>query len=485
MTDLPVLHTAKRLKLEARKLDGMQRELYSLIGENSAPVVVAPDSKFKTKPGFKQKAASWKLVEVHPKPGLVLHHWARAALVTGNVDVDRFARFNTPFEIINWEDSDYESFESEDWSLQETRYLFDLIETFELRWFVIADRYNYPGKTRSLEDLKERYYEVCTKIMQRTTISKEIDAGPQNEQLIAAMRYPKEHEIKRKSHLEQLLARTPKEVAEEEALVLESRKLEVMAEKLLGERREILQLLDSPQAISSRLRSDLNTSQGVTQLLAELQSEKDKKAAGPSTKTSEPETPAPTDTSVVARTVRRKLSTREMSAYGISYLNSTSQKHTGVYLRSSKITPVRQSVLPKVRNIANELGLPLKPVMPTARICLAYDNLLQEINLLLEAKKVSDRLKMEVEVLKKSHESASLGPEESSVVSESGGDSLKSSTSVDEKLEPPGQKASSDAPCNGSDDSREAVQGTEQADHQTPSPVTSKASADDEMEVDG
>ena len=41
------------------------------------------------------------------------------------------------------------------WSKEETDQLFDLCEQFDLRFIVIADRFNPP---RSIEELKSRYY---------------------------------------------------------------------------------------------------------------------------------------------------------------------------------------------------------------------------------------------------------------------------------------------------------------------------------------
>lgn len=407
ITELPVLHTAKRLKLEARKLDGMQRELYSLVGDSASPVAITPDSKFKNKASFLQKAANWKLAEFSPKPGLNLHHWVRATLVTENANTDRFSKFNVPVNVPQWDDADYKLFSSEEWSLKETRYLFELASQFDLQWFVIADRYDFENKNRSIEDLKERYYQVSIELIKNQPASLELGLSPSDEQLIQSMKFPKENELKRKQHLKQLLSRTPKEVAEEEALVLEARKLEAMSEKMLADRKDILRLLDSPQAISSKTRVDLNSSAGVGQLLQDLQSEKDKenkeKEKEKKSTSTEPEKAVNffegrDENSFVVRLVRNKLTPREIAACGISYGNT---KHAGVYLRSTKITPIRQNLLPKVRNVANELGIPLKPVMPTSKICALYDELFQDVNVLLEAKKAQDRLELEIEVLKR------------------------------------------------------------------------------------
>lgn len=50
----------------------------------------------------------------------------------------------------------------DNWSKQETDHLFDLCRRFDLRFTVIQDRWDsarFPK--RSIEDLKERYYDIC------------------------------------------------------------------------------------------------------------------------------------------------------------------------------------------------------------------------------------------------------------------------------------------------------------------------------------
>ncbi|CAJ0908056.1 3364_t:CDS:2, partial [Entrophospora sp. SA101] len=53
-----------------------------------------------------------------------------------------------------------------DWSKEETDYLFDMCRKYDLRFIIIHDRYDFPNKIRTIEDLKERYYSVCKKILQ-------------------------------------------------------------------------------------------------------------------------------------------------------------------------------------------------------------------------------------------------------------------------------------------------------------------------------
>lgn len=71
-----------------------------------------------------------------------------------NIDLDleyAFANFNKKIELVSYTDEEYEHFlKDADWTKTETDYLFDLCRTFDLRFFVIADRYAFE-KARSIE----------------------------------------------------------------------------------------------------------------------------------------------------------------------------------------------------------------------------------------------------------------------------------------------------------------------------------------------
>ena len=50
----------------------------------------------------------------------------------------------------------------DNWTRQETDHLFDLCKRFSLRFVVMNDRWDREKySNRSVEDLKERYYNIC------------------------------------------------------------------------------------------------------------------------------------------------------------------------------------------------------------------------------------------------------------------------------------------------------------------------------------
>lgn len=403
-----------------------------------------------------------------------------------------------------------------------------MCQDYDLRWIVIHDRYDFQQavrdahpdqkpstpvkpeeslstedlptesiktapitysdpKIRTIEDLKARFYDVGRKVLKFRQARGE-PSGPSQDVLYKQMKYSKENEIIRKKHLEQLLARSPAEIAEEEALVLESRKLEAAAETLLLERAEVLKLLNAPSPTIKT--AEYQTSQGLVQLTNQLLSDKSRKRkdpsgatipdstspspatpsaaeaaaatsapakpqaqqetaaasatasgrkgekaaaaaapelkkSGSSTKIKTEEEAASTSTAsasntktkkgkrekeptsskkghltgsqAIAAAIHRKLSSKEEAAYGLSYHEKL---NTGVYLRSSKITNYRPSQQAKIIQVLAELGIPSRPVMPTARVTSKFDSLQQSISVLLEAKKQADKLETEIKVLK-------------------------------------------------------------------------------------
>lgn len=50
------------------------------------------------------------------------------------------------------------------WSKEETYYLWDLLKTYEMRFFVVYDRYNLDKFPRTLDEIKHRFYAICRKL---------------------------------------------------------------------------------------------------------------------------------------------------------------------------------------------------------------------------------------------------------------------------------------------------------------------------------
>ena len=77
-----------------------------------------------------------------------------------------FARFNKTIEVPTYTEVEYQHhLVTAGWSREETDHLMDLAQRFDLRFIVMADRWDRNSFTeRSVEDLKERYYSILEKL---------------------------------------------------------------------------------------------------------------------------------------------------------------------------------------------------------------------------------------------------------------------------------------------------------------------------------
>lgn len=325
------------------------------------------------------------------------------------------------------------------WTYEETKELFELCKVFELKWHAIHDRFS--RSDRPLEALKQQFYRICARIF---------EAQPnRNPNLVESLQsFSKTRELERKKYLESLLKRTPAEIAEEESLVIEARRFELAAKKMLMERSHLLALLDSPQTSQSVLQ--YQSSQGLANLYNNLmildkhqkkhQLQHPHKSSGGNHDPVPPPIPIAASSSfkkdrafqthlqqylsgllkqqqssnikqgpnAIQQLLSKRLTVKEEEAYGL-YYHANEKLTPGVILRSSQKLPglqQRQSVLKSVNALLQELDIPTaggtswKPLMPTRKTMAKYDELLRSVVALLEVKKGKDKLEAEVKLIK-------------------------------------------------------------------------------------
>ncbi|WVQ95451.1 hypothetical protein IAU59_002548 [Kwoniella sp. CBS 9459] len=174
----------KSLSAAARKPDGISRELYALIGDNA--------------PSLAEAQASLAAVKYRERPSLK-------------------KKVHCQFEYD-------QHLQDSDWTSQETTYLFDLLKQYDLRFIVAADRYEFKtpsgqAKRRSVEELKDRYYTICRRLVRTRTAS---DPAAQ-QQLLHAYAFDKSAEI-----------------AEEEALYIEIKRMEQNERRYRADRDDLM-----------------------------------------------------------------------------------------------------------------------------------------------------------------------------------------------------------------------------------------------------
>lgn len=427
------------------QITGMQRELYNLLGDNTPPIVVQPGTRFKDKLTSLHKPSPWTYVEFRTGSNVHLRHWVKGSkelVVHDELPLSSFEKFNQKLTLPEFNEEEYKNFmicsednKAEDkieikWNYAEVNYLFTLARRYDLRWHIIYDRYEY-NKERNLEDLKEIFYKTCKQYF--------LSKDPDNP-LIHSLDYQKEKELERKKYLQRLLSRSAAEIAEEEALIIESKKFEMTAKKTLQERESLLRLLDHPR--SDKPIGQFLTSQGINQLYNNLLNDKTRKRKPDLIAPENPwmkqqqqfakqkqqiqqnnsmvkkEMSETSSEKVEESDVAPKLNKRQKlemqtaikrkqeSEYAEQLLqNFTNDERRslgviahgekltpGVYLRSSKISTFKPSIQNKVSSILQELELTSRPVMPSLMVIQKYEELQKHIITLLDLKKQLDKL---------------------------------------------------------------------------------------------
>ncbi|CAO1624477.1 unnamed protein product [Sympodiomycopsis kandeliae] len=467
------------------KIDGITRELHALLGDNAPSLAVAHhdarlmlgeadgEAGAQAGPGEggyrpkyvkrkERKPRKWKMEEfMNParKDDLVLKHWvADDGQLEGQEDeadgtgsssqMPRreypFAAFNTSSGVFSYTNEEYNSYlKDEDWSKEETDHLMDLCQTYDLRFIVIADRWDHPPtahKKRTMEDMKARYYTICRRMI-RSRISIEDMQGRQ--QILATYHFDKNQETERKKILNRLFERTPAQLAEEEALYVELRRIEQNEAKFASDREDLLKLLGGWERIPDVSRNSIadagagigrvdgvipGTPGAMEEALNESKRMKQRRLGGPE----EPETkpsvpPAPTLTAKQKAEMKQAhfdevncitrfdpnsvppsrpiyphlIGVASTSAPVAPSPNNPSSSH-GVYLRSHRVLTSRQSQLNRTYQSLSELKLPvgMKLIFPTATNCEKWEGLLGAITSGLEMKKQTDRVESELRIAK-------------------------------------------------------------------------------------
>lgn len=229
-----------------------------------------------------------------------------------------FAKYNVkPRVPRRYTDEEYNRhLKSDDWSRQETDYLMDLVEEYDLRWVVIADRYDFqpqpidaeanatalvPAKQyRTMEQMKARYYFIAASMLALEHPPSEMSEAEfdLHEKM---MKFDPDRERARKELAALQLNRTADEVREEGILLEELKRITSNEQNFMTERRELYSRLEVPISVGNTTM--YQSSQGLSQLLQTLlQADKSKKrrsilgpeAAAPSPAGQTPTSNAPT-----------------------------------------------------------------------------------------------------------------------------------------------------------------------------------------------
>lgn len=231
-----------------------------------------------------------------------------------------------------------------------------------------------------------------------------------------------ERELTRKQYLRSLESRTPEQIAEEEALYLELKRLEQTERQFKKDRDDLLRtLLGIESGLSDIQLGDDSSLQGLSSM---PEIKKSKKRTGSAMEFDSPS--AGTSSSIMQS--QKRIPLIRSAAYGMlvpfipdrswrSYYRTDAQhcitrieapqttatksSHQAAALRSYKIPTPKQAMATKVTQTLSEYGISSsRLVMPTRDNLLHLESLIDAAVSLVEVKKNVDRVEHDIKVLK-------------------------------------------------------------------------------------
>ncbi|GAA5834378.1 hypothetical protein JCM9279_004300 [Rhodotorula babjevae] len=425
----------------AKRLGGIARELFALIGDNAPTLALAQPVKPKFKERTKQRervpAVRWHHVgftvpsRAHPALGvdldqatdrehdarkrLVLRHWAKDLphnYVDGLPDT-KFAKFNTSSQPFSYTPDEYHRWLKIDgWSKDETDHLFHLAQLYDLRFIVMADRWELTPE-RDVDALKDRYYACCRALAQNRPgpeLSDPVEkdkADKARAEAVAVFNFDLARELERKAYLRSLLSRTAAQIAEEDFLYLESRRIEQNYHQVAAERAELLRLVGGREGVgvSSSGGVQLGVGGGAKGASAAAREADRKRKGGPGWDYVGSANALPEGWA--GEGSKRRATAAEDAALGVerhpapTVAAPKASMWPSIAVRSSRLAPVKSGIAAKVSLALAETGISTQLVMPTKANLAKLDDLHSALGQMVELKKAVDRIQGEIRLVKK------------------------------------------------------------------------------------
>ncbi|RXK41024.1 hypothetical protein M231_01655 [Tremella mesenterica] len=412
-------HVAARKPINApKKPEGLSRELYALIGDNAPSLAEAQASlaavKYRNRPKANTVVSKWQQATFTPasrEPSLRLKHWIKADVQDDPV-VSYFGQFNhSGPSVMEYSQYEYDQFLSDpSWTPHETAYLFDLLRAYDLRFVVIADRYEYSGSKddgspakRSIEDIKERYYSICRRLVRSRTAT---DLRSQQQQL-ETYSFDKSREIRRKQYASELFHLTAREIAEEEALYVEVKRMEQVQKRYRSDRDQLLRSIIGVE--SGLVNVDHETADGGLPFDRKRKRRPEGAEGGEDSVNQDGKKSKATAHDGV-RCIYR-VSNPESNP-GSTPSATKHATHNPVFLRSTKLPVPKANATIRITEILTELGVSTqKLVMPTRTNIEMLEAVFNAAAGVIEMKRQVDRVEQELRTLRAQKEGFVPPPE--------------------------------------------------------------------------
>ncbi|KAJ4969381.1 hypothetical protein NE237_016082 [Protea cynaroides] len=352
-----------------RKPDGISREVYALTG-GLAPLMPSVDvSHLKRHSQADNEKITWRWLPFRSSArtdNLQLYHWVRIVNAVPPTGDYSFAKYNKSVDIVKYTEEEYEKYLTDPmWTKEETDLLFDLCERFDLRFIVIADRF---PSSRTVEELKDRYYSVSRQILiARAASSVDVAGHP-----LVKEPYNATQEIERKRALSMVLSQTKHQ---------ERKDAEVLAEaKRITESRIIEKGAEEDELHVTSTEGAEDTERAII----------DVESVSPSSNNQLP-----------TATVAPPTATTDGTS------TPASLRLLRVYLRTNVLDQMVQAAsssaglrtIKRVEQTLQDLGVNLKPKVPTKAVCAEHLELRKEILTLLNLQKQLQNKEAEVSSL--------------------------------------------------------------------------------------
>lgn len=248
----------KKPKEDKKRPEGVNREVFSLT--NGIPPLAGTADASSILKGKKRalnrKVDKWVWAPFNNparKDGLKLSHWQKEKQVD---EPYPFAKINHKIKLVKFTDEEYEKHLKDlnsDWTKEETEYLWDLCELYDLKFIVVHDRYDKKYQ-RTVEELKDRYYSCSKKLLE---IREEL------EHPIVKKPYSYDYEVKRKYYLEKLYMRSKQQQEREKQIVDYIKKFDQKIKKLDKEEKNLEKILkEDKNGNLLRKQDDIDTKKG-------------------------------------------------------------------------------------------------------------------------------------------------------------------------------------------------------------------------------
>ncbi|KAJ6343781.1 hypothetical protein OIU76_005516 [Salix suchowensis] len=289
------------------------------------------------------------------KDNLQLYHWVRVVNGVPPTGDYSFAKYNKSVDVVKYTEEEYEKYLTDPmWTKEETDQLFDLCERFDLRFVVIADRFT---SSRSVEELKDRYYNVSRAML----IARAPSPGDVSGHPLVKEPYNSSQETERKRALSMVLSQTKHQERKDTQVLAEAKRIAESRMTALGTEEPALPVASNfdPDIAEVAVNFDDTASPSSNAQLASA-------SVAPSTS-------AMADNASTLASLR--MLRVYMRTYGLEQMVQAASSSAG--LRTIK----------RVEQTLQDLGVSLKPKVPTKAVCSEHLELRKEILTLLNLQK--------------------------------------------------------------------------------------------------